>query len=268
MLKFVSSHAAFVSIVIVSVIGTNGVFLDKDNPFYHWSWLVQLVLIVLYLSVEFIRYKNDSLSVEQKFKKYLLDFENWEETDENHWHYKPEPNFIVEPTDEDYWEVEGGENWVRAATNPKAFVRPMQIRYDQTIIRKIVCIYFDEMRYLIPAPKVTGMIGSGTKWYYSLCAENFDFYLLPLLTRKTINKIVETGQFSSRGGRVPVAIFSSEQEKSRFEVYLTQRPIEDNELEPHPARANDPYVKEIDKEIISYSKAVLARLAEYRGVAE
>lgn len=268
MLKFVSSHAAFVSIVIVSVIGINGAFVDKDNSLYHLSWLVQFALVAVYLFIEFIRYKSESLSVEERFQKYLLDFEQWEETRENNWHYKPDPDFVVCPTDEDSWEVEGGENWVRAATNPRSWVRPMQLKYRDTVITEITCIYFDEMRYLIPAPQVTGMVGSGTKWYYSLCAENFDFYLLPLLTRKTIKEIVETGEFSSRGGRVPVAIFATEQEKSRFEVYLTQKPIEDNELEPYPARANDPYIKEIDKEIISYSKVVLARLAEYRGVAE
>ncbi|MDP7221972.1 MAG: hypothetical protein QF692_01775 [Alphaproteobacteria bacterium] len=261
--NFVSAHAGFISILLVTAIGVNGIFVDKDI-LASWYWLLQGFLIAGYLWVEYLRYKKDSLSVEERFKKYLLDFENWEESEENNWHYKLDPSFIFEETGEDVWEVEGGENWVRAATNPRAFVKPMQIRHNHTVISKFVCIYFDEMRYIIPAPKVTGMIGSGEKWYYSLCAEDFDFYLLPILTNRTISEIVETGKFSSRGGRVPVVIFSSEQEKSRFEVFLTQRPIEDNDLTSFPSRPNDPYIKDIDKKVISYSRVVLQRLAEFR----
>ncbi len=267
-INYISNHAAFISILIVSVMGLNSVFVDKGNEWEHWSWLSLAIIMVAYLGVEFLRYRKDNISVEEHFKKYLLDFENWEETDENNWHYKPHPEFIVCPTEEEYWEVKGGENWVRAATNPRAFVRPMQLQYNQTVITKIVCIYFDEMRYFIPAPKVTGMIGSGENWYYSLCADDFYFFLLPLLTKKTVEQIVETGEFSSRGCRVPVAIFSSEQEQNQFEVFLTQRPIENTEIFTYPSRPNDPYINDKDKEIISYSKVVLARLEEYRGLIQ
>ena len=115
-------------------------------------------------------------------------------------------------------------------------------------------------------PKVTGISGAERRWFYSLCADEYDFYLAPLLTKRSKEEILKTGQFGSRGGRVPVAIFKSKQEQSQFEVFLTQRPIEDDELVNFPSRDNDPYINETDKEIISYSNAVLERLAEYRGL--
>ena len=141
----------------------------------------------------------------------------------------------------------------------------MQLMYSQTIITKINCIYFDEMRYLIPAPKVTGMIGHGEKWFYSICADDFDFYLMPLLVKKDKQEILQTESLEAgRGASVPVAIFSSTQEKSRFEVFLSQKPIKDSELSKFIINQNDPLIKDIDRKIISYSKAVLERLKEYR----
>ncbi|MDF3023075.1 MAG: hypothetical protein K0R10_436 [Alphaproteobacteria bacterium] len=263
-INFINSHVSFLSIVIVSTIGLNGVFVSKENNWSHWSWLIQFTLLVLYLLIEYSRHIQENLSAKDRFKKYLLDFEGWEKTDENDWHYKQDPDFRVCPTEDKIWEVEGGENWVRAAINPRAFVRPMQLQYKQTIIAKIVCICFDEMRYMVSAPKVTGMIGHGEKWYYSLCADDLDFYLLPLLTNRAISDIIMTGEFNSRLGKIPVAVFASEQEKSRFEVYLTQRPIEEDEIKKFPARPLEKYIKEVDLQIIAYSKAVLERLEEYR----
>ena len=101
--EFISRHAAFASIIVVCAMVVNSVFVDKDNAWDHWSWLFQMAFILSYLAIEYLRYKKVSLSVEERFKKYLLDFENWESVEEDHWHYKPDPNFVVCPREEDIW---------------------------------------------------------------------------------------------------------------------------------------------------------------------
>ena len=267
MKDFFQNHTAVFSIIIVSLIGFTGFFIDTNNSWYHWSWLAQVILIFSYIALEIIRYKKNSLTVKERFKRYLLDYKNWEETEENTWHYKPDPDFMVLPTPDKSWEVLGGENWVRAAINPKSWVRPMQLMYRNTVVFKCTCIYFDEMRQIIPAPKVTGMIGPGDKWYYSLCTDYFDAHLLPLLTHRSIEEIISDGQFSSRGSKVPVIIFSSETEKSRFEIFLTQKPVEGYETNQCMPLTKDPIVKDVDKQIIAYSRVILKRLEEFREIA-
>lgn len=267
MIRFINTfqnHSALISIFLGCAIGLNGFFVDKENNFLHWSWALQISLMVAFISNEIGRYRSEKQSIEEKFKRHLLAFATWQETGENCWHQKGDPDFVVEPTEDDFWEVKAGENWVRAATNPRAFVRPMQLRYRHTVISKINCIYFDEMRYFIPAPRITGMIGSGEKWYYSLCADDLDFFLLPLLTGRSKDEILEDGRFHSRLSDVPVCVFKSHQEKSSFQVYLAQRPIEPSELKPHIPYMSDGLVTAKDEEIISYSNAVIRRLNEYR----
>ena len=56
MKNFVASHAAFLSVIVVTTMGINGVFVDKGNAWSHWSWILQIALILVYLAIEFLRY--------------------------------------------------------------------------------------------------------------------------------------------------------------------------------------------------------------------
>jgi hypothetical protein len=70
------------------------------------------------------------------------------------------PEFTVCPTEEELREVEAGDSWVRVCPNPQAFIRPMIAKYHQTILANVCCIYFDEMRELIPAARNTPLTAS------------------------------------------------------------------------------------------------------------
>ena len=66
----------------------------------------------------------------QRVKNYLLDREGWTKTSEFDWYYSQFPEFTISPTEEEPRSVRAGENWVRSAMNPSAFVRPLRIFFS------------------------------------------------------------------------------------------------------------------------------------------
>lgn len=192
-----------------------------------------------------------------RLKVYLLDFDGWENIEENEWYYKEFPEFTIAPTADDTWEVEGGENWVRAAINPRAYVRPMVAKFHQTVLAKVICIYFDEMRCMIPKPTITGMEYRENRWFYSFCADNFDFLFLQFLLRKEKDDLIKNGILSGRIGNMPILIFASENEKDDFETHLESHPIAVESRHVFTGHNSDPRVTDHDRAIISYSKAAI-----------
>ena len=263
--QFLLEHLTFLKIIIVAIMGLTAFFIAKDNVWYHWSWLAYAVLLCAYLGAELIQYKRDSLSPLDKVKNFLLDFDGWEETEENNWHYKDYPEFTISPTDEDCWEVEGSENWVRACTNPRAFVRPMQIKYFQTVLAKITCIYFDEMRGLIPAPKATFVNNSDQEYFWSVTGETIDFIFLQFLLRRNEDKILNEGLINPRMGKLPVAVFSSEDEKEKFLEIVKSLNLTPEDKHIFSMHKNDPLVTDHDRKIISYSRVIIEKLEDFRS---
>lgn len=198
----------------------------------------------------------------ERLRNYLADFKGWDQVFENKWHYKQFPEFTMCPTEEDTRAVEAGESWVRACTNPNAFVRPMIAKFHQTIMAKTDCIYFDEMRGLIPAPSLTMVRDTDEKWFYSFCAgENLDYAFLQFFTRKNKHELPENILTDGRYRMLPVIVFSSSQEKEKFLASLKDKVVQI--LDRHVFRASG--VSEHDCNIISYSRAVIERFKEWKS---
>ncbi len=162
----------------------------------------------------------------QRVRSYLQDQAAWTKTSEYTWHHSQFPEFTVSRTQEDLRPVRGGENWVRAALNPAAFVLPFSIRFHQTVLREVDCILYDEMRAITPAPGAkTVSTSDGQLWFHSLCANTLEFDLLSFFTRKRRGELLKVGLLP--GGRlpvVPVILFRSESEKEAF--------VQENEIGP------------------------------------
>ncbi len=105
-----------------------------------------------------------------RIRTFLLHFDGWTKISETSWYYTDFPEFTVSETDEEVWEVDGGENWVRAAINPRAFVRPMKLSYHQTVLATITCIYYDEFRALAPAATAKFPRDGEERWFFYIDA--------------------------------------------------------------------------------------------------
>lgn len=192
----------------------------------------------------------------ERVKIYLQDFNGWEETLETEWHYKQFPEFTVTEIVEDIREVIGGESWVRSAINPKAFVSTMRVKYHQTVLKNVCCIYYDEMRYITPAPKPTfiELYTNNKEWFYSICADSFDFFMLQFLTKREAQDLLHNGINDRYSFNIPVIIFSLDVQKDSFVNHLKGKKIQYN---VNPSFSNDPIVTDYDRKIIEYSKAVI-----------
>lgn len=201
----------------------------------------------------------------QRMMSYLLDFDGWTETSENCWHYTNFPEFTVSPTDDEIWEVHGAENWVRAAINPRAFVRPMKLAYHQTILSTVTCIYYDEMRYMTPAPKAISDPVITDLCFYAIDAGTLDFRFLQFLKKSDKTGLLVGGLDGSRGAPLPVAIFESGDERLEFLETIKANPVVVKPEHQFRISAKDPNISDKDREIIAYSRAVLERLGDWRA---
>ena len=201
-----------------------------------------------------------------RVQNYLPDPQGWTKTAEHVWYHSQFPEFTVSPTPEDMRPVVGGENWVRAALNPSAFVRPLQICFHQTVLKEIDCILYDEMRAITPAPRAQTLNYRRDLWFFSLCSETIEFALLQLLTEQPRDQLLQDGL---SGGRLrnpaPVVLFFSRNEQEAFVEELEQNPVAVKDCHKHVGSENDLEVSEDDRRIIAFSNAVIERLKEWRA---
>lgn len=201
----------------------------------------------------------------QRVQKYLQDRDGWTETSENVWYYSQFPEFTISPTEEEVWPVEAGENWVRAAINPSAFVCPLRICFHQTVLTQIECIYYDEMRAITPSPEPTSVDFSEALWFFSLSADTLEFLFLQFLTGVDGDQILQDGLSGGRGKSVPVIIFRSGDERQAFVEELKYNPVTIETRHAFVGIKNDSRISEQDRRIIAFSNAVMERFNEWRG---
>ncbi len=201
----------------------------------------------------------------QRAQGYLLDTDGWTETSENVWHYSQFPEFTISPAEQEPRPVHAGENWVRAATNPSAFVLPFSICFHQTVLVGIECIYFDEMRKLTPAPRPTRVDIAKDLWIFSLSADTLEFRFLQFLTGGGRDRLLRDGLSDGRGVTVPVLLFRSGEERQAFMDELTREPVKVEARHALGGARNDPEISEQDRRIVAFSRAVMERFNEWRA---
>ena len=200
----------------------------------------------------------------QRVQKYLLNKDSWVETSEHVWFHSQWPEFTISPTEEEARPVRAGENWVRAAMNPSAFVLPLRIRFHQTVLARVDCILYDEMGAITPVPS-THVVCGNNRWFFSLCAGTLEFRILQFLTGREREHLLRDGLSDGRGLSVPVIIFRSHVERRAFIEELKRNPVTVEEHHDRIFSKNDPVISEQDRKIIAFSNAVIERFVEWAG---
>ncbi len=199
-----------------------------------------------------------------RVQNYLSDPGGWTETAEHVWYHSQFPEFTISPTAEETRRVKTGENWVRAAVNPLAFVRPLQICFHQTVLKEIDCVLYDEMRAITPAPRAQTLSYRRDLSFFSLCSETLEFAFLEFLTKQRRDQLLQNGLSGGRRPNVPVVLFYSRNENEAFVEELERDPVAVEDRHKHVGSENDAEVSEKDREIIAFSNAVIERLKEWR----
>lgn len=200
----------------------------------------------------------------QRLQEYLLDKDGWIETSEHVWFHSQWPEFTISPTEEEMWAVQAGESWVRAATNPSAFVRPFRLCFHQTVLVRIECILYDEMRAITPVPS-THVVCRNDRWFFSLCADTIEFRFLQFLTGRKREQLLREGLSDGRGLSVPVIFFRSDVERQAFIEELKRDPATVEDRQEEIFQQADPMISEQDRKNIAFSNAVIEHFAEWRA---
>ena len=202
----------------------------------------------------------------QRVQNYLLDWDGWTRTVEYNWYYSQIPEFTISPTEEETQPVLAGDNWVRAALDPSASVRPFRICFHQTILAEVVCIFYDGAQVITPAPQPTHFVYAEDLRFYSLSADTLDFLFLQFLTRTKEEQLLKDGLSGGRKPNAPVILFRSGEEHQSFKEELEHNPVT-VEARHYVVSfiQNDPMITEQDRKIIAFSNAVIERFREWRA---
>ena len=200
----------------------------------------------------------------QRLQKYLLDKDSWVQTSEYVWFHSQWPEFTIFPTEEEPWAVQAGENWVRAATNPSAFVRPFKFSFHQTVLARVECILYDEMRSITPVPSAQ-FVHRNDRWFFSLSAGTLEFRFLQFLTGSKREQLLQDGLSDGRGLSVPVILFRSDMERQAFIGELKRNPARVAARHEGVFLQDDPMISEQDRKIIAFSNTVIERFAEWKA---
>ena len=201
----------------------------------------------------------------QRVQNYLLDWDGWTSTSEYNWYYSQFPEFTISPTEEETRPVQAGENWVRDAIDPSAFVRPFQICFHQTMLAEVVCILYDGAQAITPAPRLTRFDYAEDLWFFSLSADTPEFLFLQFLTETEGEQLLQNGLSGGRKPNAPVILFRSGEERQSFKEELEHNPVTVEARHDVVFRQNDPMITEHDRKIIAFSKAVIERFSEWRA---
>ena len=199
-----------------------------------------------------------------RVRSYLQDRDEWVKTSEFVWYYSRFPEFTISSAEEEVIPVRAGENWVRAALSPSAFVRIFRIRFHQTVLAEIECIHYDEMRGLTPKPQVICINPEVDHWFFSLRADTLEFQFLQFLTGAEQNKLMKNGLNYARGGNIPVLFFISEDEEKAFIAELECNPVTVESRHEFHVSINDSETSERDRNVIAFSRAVIERFNEWK----
>ena len=84
------------------------------------------------------------------------------------------------------------------------------------MLAEVVCILYDEMRAITPAPRSTHVDYTKDLWFFSLCADTLEFLFLQFLTGTERDQLLQDGLSGGRSPNVPVILFRSDEERQAF----------------------------------------------------
>lgn len=206
----------------------------------------------------------------QRLRSYLKRPEEWTEVDENEWYYTDFPEFTIIKTTEETTEILSGDSWVRSQLNPTAFVRPFSLNYHQTRLHRAECVYYDEMRYLIPAPDTQYLDSEDSeqtpRYFYHFTQGTLNFDLLCFFTRKTPQELIDNWIPSPRSPqKPPIIVFQSELERLEFVDELETNPVTIKDLHIQCRHSLEGVEMDYDFNVIAHCLAVIERYESWRA---
>lgn len=190
-------------------------FVNTENPISHWTWLTFAGLAVAIGVLEIIQYRQQGLTPEQRVRRYLLDFDGWQEMGGIH-HYTSDPKYTLQADDTDET-LDFQQEWTRGEVgrhydhgNSAYYVR---VFYGATLLRSIHVVLFDGGKKLAVAPDWQP-IGNGRFYYY--VAESIEYAYQQFLANQTGADYSKRLTAPDRTGEFDIPVFANDEDLRRF----------------------------------------------------
>lgn len=168
-IKFLSDHLFFIKGSLIASMAFVTFFIDKNNPWHHWSWISYGILTVILVSAEYFEHKENSRTPLEKIKKYLTDIKGWVQGgSDKPSYYSAAPEFTIRTSSEEA-HLDFTQEWTRgeigSSYNTGNGAYYSDIYFYETRLKRIHIVIFDGGKKTIVAPDWAA-IGAGRIYFY------------------------------------------------------------------------------------------------------
>jgi hypothetical protein len=219
--RFLEEKAYFIKSLLIAAMAFVALFIDKERPWFHWTWASYSTFTILLLLLEYRDNQEKQISPSDKIKKCLANFNAWKSSGADNFedYYDAAPEFTIRTNDKDN-HLDFKQEWTRGeigahyATGNGAYYR--EIYFHGTLLHQIHVVIFDGGKKTIVAPRWEA-VGYGRMYYYLQDSIEYAYQQFLVKQRgKDHSKIIcrpgATGTFD-------IPVFTNDEELQRFIVF-------------------------------------------------
>lgn len=206
-------------------------FIDKDNAWLHWTWIIYVSLTAALLLLEYHDNRIKNVRAIDRAKKYLSDYNGWKSSSGDNYedYYEAAPEFTISTVDVD--NLDFTQEWTRGEigrhyeTGNSAYCR--RIFFHGTVLHEIHMVIFDGGKKTIVAPDWRA-VGKGRIYFY---LQDSIEYAYQRFTANVYRADHSINLRKSDGGTFVVPVFKSEQELESFIIFCNAGGDQDPETD-------------------------------------
>lgn len=207
---------------IIALMAFVAFFIDKDNAWCHWTWIIYGFLTAVLLLLEYHDNRMKNMKPIDRAKKYLSDCNGWKSSGGDNYedYYEAAPEFTISTVDDD--NLDFTQEWTRGEigrhyeTGNGAYCR--RIFFHGTVLREIHMVIFDGGKKTIVAPDWRA-VGKGRIYFY---LQNSVEYAYQRFTASVYGADHSINLRKSDGGTSAIPVFKSEQELESFITFCNE----------------------------------------------
>jgi hypothetical protein len=217
--SFAEEKSFLIKAIFISLMGFVAFFIDKDNPWLHWTWLLYFTFTTALLLLEYREDQMKRQSPLMRMKRYLQDFKGWRQSAGNTEYYEPAPEFTIKPSDEKN-NLSFTQEWTRGevgyhnCSGNSAYYT--ELYFNDIQLEKIHMVSFDGGKKSIVAPDWKAISG-GRIYFYT---QNSIRYLYQKFYAQGIGKdFSKDTQKVKAAGEFDIPVFKDDNEVKKFMDY-------------------------------------------------
>lgn len=250
--KLLIENAFFIKALIITSMAFVAFFIDKTNPWHHWTWIMYFSFTAALLILEYYDNQTKHTKPIEKIKSYLVDYESWHSSGGENYedYYSVAPEFTIR-TDDYENHLDFQQEWTRGEigrnynTGNAAYFR--QIYFHGTLLHQIHIVIFDGGKKTIVAPDWQA-VGKGRIYFYMQDSVEYEYQ--NFITKQYGTNHSKEIRKSQARDKFNIPVFKDQRDLDSFLVFCKE-PLD-----------QDPETEENNQNILFYN--LLEKYEEFR----